>query len=298
MLFVYLDQCAASYLAKAEVGSDWKLIREKMSSAFSAGRMICPLPNENLIESSPCEIQLRIAIEDFFHCVSNGERFLDIGEMMIAETLRLVRPNHVIYPFGTIGVGWGRCEESARNAREANLVRREKMRQRIESHTNHLAATDQTSEEIFRRATEERCGIFWRDLNKFTTNPATPATDYELVWLMEGLIGRGLTPDEATKIGDAVRFHKWERISVNYFDLLLGSRWDHDHLCGQRPNYSPNDEIDRWRSAIALCYSDLYITDGYTADLCRRARVADHTSTRVYSARQTRDILNFIEGCT
>jgi hypothetical protein len=138
--------------------------------------------------------------------------------------------------------------------------------------------------------------MFWRDLKKLEVDPTTPVSDYEIGWLMKGLIGHQLTAEEAGKIGEAVLFHKWERIPVNYFDLLLGSLWDHDLYRGRR--YQPNDEIDRWRSAVALCYSDLYVTDHYSARLCQRACVADHTTTVVYSVRQTNEILQWIEGCS
>ena len=256
------------------------------------------MPTETLVESAPCETQVRIAIEEFFRSVSNGERFLSMWDLIIDETLCLARPGHVICPFGAIGAGWGRRDEAAGIAKEANAMGRERMHQRIEAHTYAPSAASKTPEEIFQSGIEDRCGIFWRDLKRFEKDPTTPATDYEWGWLMEGLMWQGLTTAESIKIGKAVLFHKWEKIRVNFFDLLLGSRWDHDHLIRQRPNYNPNDEIDRWRSAVALCYSDLYVTDGYSADLCRRARVADHTSTLVYSVRQTHEILQFIEGCS
>ena len=100
MVTIYLDQCAASYLAKSEAGFEWKLIREKLTAAFSSGRILCPMPTETLVESSPCETQVRIEIEEFFRSVSNGERFLSMWDLIIDETLRLARPGHVICPFG------------------------------------------------------------------------------------------------------------------------------------------------------------------------------------------------------
>jgi len=85
-----------------------------------------------------------------------------------------------------------------------------------------------------------------------------------------------------------------EVIFVNFFDLILGARWEHDRLHRQRPNYDPNDEIDRWRAAVALGHSDLFITDQYMADLCRRAKVSDYTEIAVFSTQQTDGILHFI----
>jgi hypothetical protein len=46
MTTIYLDQCAASYLAKAEAGSEWELIRDKLTDAFAVGRILCPMPTE------------------------------------------------------------------------------------------------------------------------------------------------------------------------------------------------------------------------------------------------------------
>jgi hypothetical protein len=103
---------------------------------------------------------------------------------------------------------------------------------------------------------------------------------------------------EAQLLCEAVRHHRWEAIFVNFFDLILGSRWDHDSVQGQRPRYNPNDEIDRWRAAVALGHSDLFITDSYIADLCRRAGVSDYTPTVIFSTKQAEEILEFIHQST
>lgn len=150
--------------------------------------------------------------------------------------------------------------------------------------------------QIFLSSSLERCGAFWRDLQKFVKAPATLATDYNVPWLMSGLITHGLTAGEAQKLAEVVRFGHWGAVPVNFFDLLLGSRWDHDSVHGQRPRYYANDEIDRWRAAVALEHSDLFITDSYIADLCRRAGVAEYTQTVVFSTKQADAILQFLSA--
>jgi hypothetical protein len=126
--------------------------------------------------------------------------------------------------------------------------------------------------------------------------PETPVSSYEIFWLMKGLLSHELTVVEARNLSEAVRHHRWEAIPDNFFDLWLGSRWDHDGLQGQRPRYYPNDEIDRWRAAVALAHSDMFITDAYLADLCRRARVTDYTPTVVFSTKQTAAILDHLRS--
>ena len=294
MTITYLDQNAASYLALAKPGSQWEAIRSALVDAFEQRRLVCPMPVETLVESAPCDRATRIAIEDFFNSVSGGTRFRSYSEILIDKTLALVRQHHDAVAFATVGSGWGARDEAARITKELHSHARNRMRQRIKANTFPSGAADMSPDEIFRSCSLDRCGVLWRDLQKFAAVPTTLISEYEIPWLMSGLIAQGLTTVEAERLGEAVRYHKWEAIFVNFFDLMLGGRWDHDKLHGQRPNYQPNDEIDRWRAAVALGHSDLFITDPYMADLCRRERVGKYTPTVVFSTKQVDAILRFM----
>ena len=294
MTITYLDQNAASYLALGKPGSQWDAIRSVLTEAFPPQRIVCPMPVETLVESAPCDRATRIAIEDFFHTVSGGTRFRSYSDILIDKTLVLVRPHHEAVAFATMGYGWGARDEAALLTKHSHAEARERMTQRIQAYTFPSGAAEMSAGEIFNSSSLDRCGMFWRDLEKFVAIQTTPASEYEVPWLMAGLVARSLTVTEAQELGEAIRHHRWEAIFVNFFDLLLGSRWDHDKVHGQRPNYDPNDEIDRWRAAVALGHSDLFITDPYMADLCRRARVADYTPTVVFSTKQTDAILHFL----
>ena len=294
MIIGYLDQNAASYLALAKPGSPWDAIRSALGAAFQTQRILCPMPLETLIESAPCEAAMRIAIEEFFHSVSGGTRFRSYPDILIDKTLALIRPQHEAVAFGIMGYGWGRRDEAARITKESHAERRERMKQRIQAHTSPSDAAGMSAMEIFRSGCLDRCAAFLRDLEKFAEVPTTSVSEYEISWLINGLVRRGLSVTEAHELHEAVRCHKWEGIFVNFFDLILGARWEHDRLHRQRPNYDPNDEIDRWRAAVALGHSDFFITDQYMADLCRRAKVSDYTEIAVFSTQQTDGILHFI----
>jgi hypothetical protein len=224
-----------------------------------------------------------------------GTTFRSHFEILIDKTLALIRPQHQAVAFAMIGYGWGTRDEAARITKESHAESRERIKQRVHAHCSSSNAADMSATEIFRSGCAERCGTFLRDLEKFVAIPTTAVSKYEIPWLMSGLICRRLSASEAQELCELVRRHKWKATFVNFFDLMLGSRWGHDRLHGQRPNYHANDEIDRWRVAVALGHSDLFITDPYMADLCRRAKVADYTPTTVFSTKQTDEILQFID---
>jgi hypothetical protein len=298
MTIVYLDQNAASHLSVPKSGSQWEAIRAALVEGFQKQRIFCPMPLETLMESAPCDRAMRVAIDEFFQAVSGGTRFRSYSEILIDATLALIRQHHEAVAFGTIGFGWGARDEAARIAKESHNQTRERMTRRIQASEVPFGAATMSADEIFRSASLDRCGMFWRDLRKFAAGPTTLASDYEIPWLMTGLIARGLTVAEAQRLAEAVRHHRWEAIPDNFFDLRLGSRWNHDSVRGQRPRYDPNDEIDRWRAAVALAHSDLFITDSYIADLCRRARVVDYTPTVVFSTKQSEAILAYLHKTT
>jgi hypothetical protein len=149
--------------------------------------------------------------------------------------------------------------------------------------------------EIMYGSAVEMCGKFSRDLHKFSQNRSTPEAAYEIPWLITSLARRGLTVSESRGLIAKIENREWERIPEFQFHLLLGARWDHDALHGQRPKYRPNDEFDRWRTVVALVHSDFFITDGYIADLCRRADTDRYSSTVVLSVQQADVILGALE---
>jgi hypothetical protein len=294
---IYLDQNAASYAAVPPAGSAWSSIRSFLERAFEAGKVVCPLPIETLVESAPCDRSLREAIDDLFKCISGGVRFRAFSELLVDSTLALVRPSHEVRAFDTINpVRWGGLDHAASTTRESHARTRERMAERVAAYTFPPGAETMTAEEIFRSSSLERCGKLWRDLERFQVNREAPSSEYEASWLMLGLIANQLTDSEANALCEEIRYHRWEAIPENFFDLLLGSRWDHDRLHGQRPRYDANDEIDRWRCAVAMANAGVFITDSYVADLCRRSRISEYSETRVFSAKNSSEILTFLKA--
>jgi len=72
---VYLDQNAASFLAKSNPGQIWTKIREALERAFQEGKLFCPLPFEGIVETTPRPLEYRRAIQDLFRRLSGGFAF-------------------------------------------------------------------------------------------------------------------------------------------------------------------------------------------------------------------------------
>jgi len=216
MTIIYLDQNAASNLALAQAGSQWEAIRSFLADAFSMQRIVCPMPGETLVESAPCDRATRLAIEDFFQSVSGGTTFRSFWEILADKTLAMVRRDHDAVAFSTMRRGWGARDEIAFLTEQSHADTRERMKRRIQGYTFPSGAADMPAEEIFRSGSLGRCGMFWRDLEKFVATPTTRASRYEVPWLMADLIANGLTVPEGRQLGEAVRFHKWEAIFVNF----------------------------------------------------------------------------------
>jgi len=296
MKILYLDQNAASYLAEPP-NQQWKQIAQQLEEGFSDRRLVCPIPRETIIETARCSRrEKRILIQTFLNSVCGGMRFCSFREIMQSATLALVRPSHDIVPFELIEPNWAEDDVEAARIAKVDGEMRKRMEERVGAFSHSPEQRSYTPGEMFLSGAEERTRKLWRDLDRFLVEPATAIGAYEVPWLMQFLIGAGISADEARALVAELRRHRWEQIAVNSFDLLLGAHWDHDIIHRQRPNYKSNDEVDRWRAAVALVYSDIFITDSYVTELCRKAKTNDYSATVVFSAKRPKPILECLQN--
>lgn len=141
----------------------------------------------------------------------------------------------------------------------------------------------------------ERSRTFESDLLRLGNG----ATDgFEIPWLTQWIAESRLSPGELDLLLERVRDQTWQFTGVNLVDLIVGSQWDYDHIQGRRAKYKANDEIDRWRAAVALCWSDLLITDGPAATLLKSSNASAFTTSIVYSVRDVDAILQLLTDAT
>jgi hypothetical protein len=278
---IYLDQNAVSYLSSAENAS-WATLRHVLIEAFEAERLVCPMPFETLVESAPCHAELRRKIAGFFEAAGGCIAWRLFKDILADATMNLVRPSHTIQVFCRIKSSWADRDPSA--VENAHRQARENMTARVLAYKRASGAETMELDEIQKSSVEERCGYLYRDLGRYIKDHT--CSNYERSWLMRKLVGWGLTGKEADDLREGIRLRKWEQIPENFFDALLGSRWEHDRIHRHRPNYHANDEFDRWRAAVALPNADAFVSDNYTADLCRRAGSSRYKCAEVFSVRE------------
>jgi hypothetical protein len=98
----------------------WENIRAILEDGFKAGLMVCPFPTETLLETAPCRDRaIRLEIEMLFSKVSAGYRFRDFGELVIDNTLALIRSNFEIESLEEIDFhGWAARDDIASSLKQ------------------------------------------------------------------------------------------------------------------------------------------------------------------------------------
>lgn len=295
MIFVYLDQCAVSSLADRRT-SQWVTIRELLEDGFKAERIVCPVATETLFESAPCSAALRSEVMAFFSKVSAGYRFRDLGELIIDNSVALIRPDFEVHCLEKFAFyDWADQNGLALSLKDFRDRQRDRLREIVSEHVYPPEANHMTIDEIFSCAARERSDALIRDLGHFLEE-AKSMEGFEIPWLIEGLIKHQMSDPEIELLREAVRSGKWVGIMENKIDLLLVARWNLDRLQRGRTRYDPNDEIDRWRAVVALSRSDLFITDQGTADLCGRVEPIRGLPAEVIPVNQPEEIIRFVQS--
>ena len=291
---VYLDQNAASLLAKPDSEPIWKEIREALAEGFGDRKLICPLPFEGVIESAPCSSELRKLIQGLFWQLSEGIAFEEFTQMSNELTLALIRPIPNWSPWIIWKPGWAEMVDVAQKVASDWKAEKERMTARMNGFVRSSNLEAMSERELFHTVAKQRSIRIYNDLDCLLAGQVNGSL--MLPWLIEFLISENISPAEIEALKRAIQYHGWEKIPIHVFDILLGARWEYDSIRGGTAAYEPNDEIDRKRAAIALNHADLFITEGGIADLCRRAKVNDYCPTLVVSVRDPQRVLDAVRS--
>jgi hypothetical protein len=296
MQVVYLDQNAASFLAKADPVPIWRDIREALAEGFGKRRLICPLPFESIIETAPRPLGLRQSIQSLFWELSGGMAFKGFHEMSNELTLALVRPIAGWSPWLIWKPEWAEMESIAQKVTADWKSRKLRMVERMSRFVPSPEVEQMTERELFHRVAQQRSLWIHEDLDSLLAGRIEDRF-LNCSGLIQFLISESPSPAEVEALKVAILHHAWAKIPIHAFEILLGARWEFDSCRGGAAAYEPNDEIDRMRAAMALNHADLFITEGGIADLCRRAKTEQFSATRVLSVRNPEGILEAVR-CT
>ena len=297
MKIVYLDQNAASFLAKPKPEPIWREIREALAEGFRNRKLICPLPFEGVLETAPRPLELRQAIQSLFWQLSEGVAFKAFTEMSNELTLALIRPTSTWSPWIIWKPIWAEMEGAAQKVKSDWKAGKERMNERMNAFVPSPNAEQLTERELFRAVAAERSAWICSDLDCLHAGRVNESS-LRCPWLIEFLVSENLSPAEIESLKRAVQYHGWAKIPIHAFEILLGVKWEYDSIRGGAAPYEPNDEIDRTRAAIALNHADLFITEGDVANLCQKAKVNEFCPTVVLSVRYPEKVLETVCSIT
>ena len=297
MQVVYLDQNAASYLAKSNPEPIWKDIKETLANGFRSRKLICPLPFEGIMETAPRPLELRKSIQALFWQLSEGVAFKAFTEMSSELTLALIRPIPDWSPWIIWKPVWAEMEIAAQKVKSAWKSEKGRMMERMNSFVRSPNLEAMSERSLFHVVAAQRSRRVCSDLDCLLAGRVTESS-LNCPWLIEFLVSANLSPAEIEALKRAVQYHGWAKIPIHAFEILLGTKWEYDSIRGGAAPYEANDEIDRKRAAIALNHADLFITEGDMANLCQKAKVNEFCPTLVLSVRNPEKVLETVRSIT
>jgi hypothetical protein len=296
MQVIYLDQNAASFLAKSNSEKIWQEIKEALVDGFRNRKLICPLPFEGVVESASCSLELRQSIQALFWQLSEGVAFKPFHEMSNELTLALIRPIQNWSPFKGWKPIWAEMGYAAHNIRSSRNSAKKTMMERMNAFVQSPEAEQMEERDLFHIVAAQRSGWICNDLDCLLAGGRITESSFKCSVLIEYLISANLKPAEIEALKRAVQHHGWIKIPIHAFEALLGAKWEYDSIRGGAAAYEPNDEIDRMRAAIALDHSDIFITEGDLANLCHKAKLNEFSPTLVLSVRNPEEILKTVRS--
>ena len=290
-IVISLDQNAASGLAMQRSDDDWQHLHDVLTAGLQSGLLVCPIPSETELETVPCRPESRRAIEETFAELSYGIRLKTYWEQLNAESLALVRSGVDLCPLSPPpqqeSEGSGISQDDAsylKSTRQARLDAFEHMPEQ----------TDLSTAEILESISLARAGDFYRNLGNMLKGAPLDPRDFMTAGICAYLVKNDITADELVAMRDAVIHHKWDAIPVLYYHSLLSAWAEHGYLRGKAA--TANDEVDRTRTAMALFSADYFLTDSAMAELCKKAKTAQISPTKVFTVRDRKDMTADLEA--
>jgi len=282
---IYLDQCAACELALRL--SPWDRIRNLIESKVAEERILCPLPYETVLESTACDKPTRIALTDLVDKISGGWKIKCFDELIGEETIHLVRtqPIRLLDRYANlIPVDDDHNKRMARAFEDA----KSDMEARAQAFQYEAEQLGRPVAEVKKSVDLGRAGQLYRDIKRLL---AGQTAGMECPAFAQDLIRAKFTKEELEELIEHIIHHRFDAIPVNFIEARMGAQWEYEmtRLRLNPRKYKFNDEIDRWRAAVALAYCDMLITDSGAAAIARAAvRGFENAFTcQIFSVRET-----------
>jgi hypothetical protein len=99
------------------------------------------------------------------------------------------------------------------------------------------------------------------------------------------------------KLSEDIVHRRWEAIPVIFNRTQLAKKIECEFFSKRCPRkYRFNDEFDISRLSVGLASADIVITDAAMAQLCRSVKTTKWTYAKVFSVRESEDIVNYLNN--
>src|ERR1035437_8569042 len=195
MQIMYLDQNAASFLAKSNSESIWQEIRKTLTDGFCHRKLICPLPFECIMESTPLPLEQCQSIQTLFWQLSEGVAFKAFTEMSNELTLALIRPMPDWSPWIIWKPIWAEMESAAQKIKSDWKSGKEEMTERMNNFVRSSNLEAMSERELFHAVAAQRSVWICSDLDRLLSGQFV-GKSLNCPWLIEFLISAKLSPAE------------------------------------------------------------------------------------------------------
>ncbi len=299
MLLLYLDQCVLSRFLATSENEKWRELCDVISRGSAERRFLCPMSLEHLVESSGLATREAVFLDDVIRKLSLGWSLLPEPKLIVKQIIGRLRriPNKPEH-FMQKGL-WQPIANSA------TLTALKEMKEVLDQHN---ATTMRGANEINalirngRRPTPE--------MLRFGLRRRTDQYVKQLVAQLTVSMALGGVTIRAKKGAASVKdwisvvlFHlvQDEKFSLleaqELYDILMTEKLDFIPTLKikaelealqfyRRGNIKPADQYDITRSACALPYADIFVTDGAKASAIRDLRLDTIFNTEVFSLRK------------
>lgn len=258
-LKIYLDQCAASEIAK---DPKWEELRDFLKNSADCAVAICPLPFDTILESSRCKLpETRESIFSFYQSVSGGFIFRQFFDILVDEILSIVRPHHQVAGFDYTWEMGRLCELSLQIGADFEELRNER-NSTLSSWVDPPRSPDMSFEDVIKSVSLEPVAKLWRDLQLIAdSTDAQSISCFEIPKITDSLIENKLTVKEAMDLANELKNHAMSKIPVMFIHNRLAAAGSYALLKRPEEKLNYNDIIDQERLSVALAFADFVVTD-------------------------------------
>lgn len=299
MLVIYLDQCAISSLVRdADSSHSISALRALLLDGVQRNDLICPIPDETLLESAGMQHATREQMWDLhLKLAANHLAFKNYWQLVREETIAIARSEAP--PFWLQMVNFKSLSDHAlaRTISEQVTEAKKEMKNRVAGGTFQKASPDAVLMDIVESVLKQQVSHVYRQVCRLIEGKVPDPSDHMALDLATALQKEQLSQAELGRIVEELLSRRWEQIPVIFYRGLLVAQCEIEssRVRGDPRGYKVNDEFDIPRLAVGLGYANLILTDRPMVELCRATKMEEFSDCKVGTLTEPDEALETVK---